>query len=139
MLFEVILQHKSGGYIYCKTDPLHPRANPAGYYPLHRVVVENSIGKVLDPKLIVHHIDEDKTNNDLTNLQVLTASEHGKLHRLELERIEVVCPHCYIVFKLKPHVYRVRLKRNISGKLFCSRSCGASKQRDSVAVDTYGS
>lgn len=28
----------------------------------------------------VHHIDEDKSNNDITNLQLLTQSEHMKLH-----------------------------------------------------------
>jgi hypothetical protein len=32
---------------------------------------------------VVHHIDEDVTNNDLSNLQLLSRSEHAKHHYYE--------------------------------------------------------
>ena len=35
-----------------------------------------------DNKTIVHHIDTDKLNNDVSNLVWLTTAEHGKAHRI---------------------------------------------------------
>ena len=48
----------------------------------HRRVMENYLGRKLlpFPKEIVHHIDGNKLNNDISNLQVMSASEHMKLH-----------------------------------------------------------
>jgi len=32
---------------------------------------------------VVHHIDHNRSNNELNNLQLMTRSEHTRLHRLE--------------------------------------------------------
>lgn len=48
----------------------------------HRYVMEQFLQRKLTKNEVVHHIDEDKTNNDIENLQVLTRSEHSRLHRL---------------------------------------------------------
>jgi hypothetical protein len=37
----------------------------------------------------VHHIDFDKTNNKVSNLQILTPSEHDKLHEEHDKNIEM--------------------------------------------------
>jgi hypothetical protein len=47
---------------------------------MHRVVAEKILNRPLAPGEIVHHIDGDKWNNDPSNLQVMTQSEHIKLH-----------------------------------------------------------
>lgn len=47
---------------------------------LHRIVAEEKIGRKLKPGEIVHHIDGDKKNNSPENLEVMTQSEHIKLH-----------------------------------------------------------
>ena len=46
----------------------------------HRVVAEQILGRALMRNEIVHHLDGNKQNNDPTNLQVMTQSEHLKLH-----------------------------------------------------------
>lgn len=46
----------------------------------HRVVMERVLGRPLLKSEIVHHIDGDKKNNNPLNLQVMTQSEHCKLH-----------------------------------------------------------
>lgn len=47
---------------------------------MHRVVVERHIGRKLESFEIVHHRDEDKWNNDITNLEIMTQAEHAALH-----------------------------------------------------------
>lgn len=126
-MFEITSTCKGGGYMYCRTFPKHPNANSKGLYPLHRVLMENKLGRLLLMGEVVHHIDEDKNNNDVTNLLVLSASDHAKLHRPELDKIELVCD-CGVKFKVKPHCYRNRMKRIKSNRLFCSRSCGVRNQ-----------
>jgi hypothetical protein len=47
----------------------------------HRYVMEKHLGRELSSDEIVHHIDEDRSNNDLSNLQIMTREEHARLHR----------------------------------------------------------
>lgn len=69
----------------------HPFRNKKGYVFEHRLVAEkyllnenNSVEidgvLYLKPDLEVHHIDENRLNNDPNNLLVLTKSEHKSLH-----------------------------------------------------------
>src|SRR6266700_3431285 len=46
----------------------------------HRYVVEQRDGRTLGPNEIVHHLDDDRLNNDPANLVVLSRSEHMRLH-----------------------------------------------------------
>lgn len=46
----------------------------------HRMVIEDSMGRPLLDSEKVHHIDGNKQNNHLSNLKVVTQSEHMKLH-----------------------------------------------------------
>lgn len=66
---------------------------PGGYYEitrgenkgrlLHVIVFENRLGRKLLEDECVHHIDGDKTNNDINNLALMTRSAHARLHRHE--------------------------------------------------------
>ena len=51
----------------------------AGRRYLHLEIWEQANGSIPDGYEI-HHADGDKTNNTLGNLELLTASEHGKRH-----------------------------------------------------------
>ena len=42
--------------------------------------MENHLGRLLDENEIVHHKDGNKKNNDVSNLEVMTASEHASCH-----------------------------------------------------------
>jgi hypothetical protein len=46
----------------------------------HRVFAEAAIGRPLLKNEIVHHLDGNKLNNDLSNLKVMSQSDHMKLH-----------------------------------------------------------
>lgn len=129
-MFKILSICRGGGYKYCKTSPQHPRANSSGLYPLHRVLMENKLGRLLTKNEVVHHKDNDKENNIIDNLEVLTKSQHAKKHSKEIKRVKCFCGQCLSVFYIKPFEYRLRLKRNKYKKIFCSTSCGAVHQQE---------
>ena len=53
---------------------------PDGERLEHRVVMERKLGRHLRDDEIVHHADEDKSNNDPENLEVMSQSDHARLH-----------------------------------------------------------
>jgi hypothetical protein len=48
---------------------------------VHVVAIEALIGRRIKRGECVHHIDEDKTNNSISNLALMTISAHTRLHR----------------------------------------------------------
>ena len=47
---------------------------------LHRHIMEEHLGRELSRNEVVHHIDGNAFNNDLSNLMLLTRAEHAELH-----------------------------------------------------------
>ena len=50
------------------------------------ILMEKSLGRFLNDGEIVHHKDENTLNNDISNLQLMTATEHIKHHIIEKKR-----------------------------------------------------
>ena len=46
----------------------------------HRWVMEQKLKRLLRPREVVHHIDENRLNNSPENLELLSDSQHIKLH-----------------------------------------------------------
>jgi hypothetical protein len=67
------------GYRYVMTGYRH-------YEPEHRIVMERFLHRKLDSDEHVHHIDGDTLNNSPSNLQIVTRSEHLKLHIADRKR-----------------------------------------------------
>lgn len=62
-------RHIHKGYILIYT-PNHPNHNNQGYVKEHRLVMEQHIGRFLKKQEVVHHIDHNKINNDISNLML---------------------------------------------------------------------
>jgi hypothetical protein len=63
--------------------PEHELANGAGIIYEHRFRMIRYLGRDLYPDEVVHHKDRNKANNSLDNLQLMTSSEHTRLHMIE--------------------------------------------------------
>jgi hypothetical protein len=105
----------------------HPNADKLGYVPLHRIVMENSIGRSLTSLEVVHHIDGNPLNNDISNLEIHTNSTHAKVHARGRTMVTLSCSYCGKEFERE--VSQVNHKKKSGQKnFFCSRSCGVKSQ-----------
>lgn len=68
----------SKGYVEIKTSD--------GFKRKHVYVMESAIGRNLFPNEVVHHIDENKKNNAIENLQIMTHAEHTIHHNKKGKR-----------------------------------------------------
>jgi len=105
----------SDGYyeIYVPDHPMSKQRS--GWLLEHRYIMSKHLGRTLSSNEIIHHKDENKLNNKLSNLELTNPKTHGKKHFGTNSHKE--CLHCRKTFHIKPS----ELKRG-KGK-FCSTKC----------------
>jgi hypothetical protein len=86
----------------------HPGKDKTGYVPEHRLVVEQSIGRLLKKTEIVHHKNLIKGDNRLQNLVVFSSDKehflsHGSLNKCVSKLMELGV----LVFDEKTKTYEV--------------------------------
>jgi hypothetical protein len=90
-LFKIIpgsiVKGTGEGYMVCQTEPVHPHAmklkdHKCSYVYVHRVVMENKLGRILSKKELeqVDHIDKNKHNNAPSNLALKNLGPHQHDH-----------------------------------------------------------
>ena len=108
-------------YMYAYA-PKHPLANKVGKIYEHIYVMCEHIGRKLKEHECVHHKDRNRSNNSLDNLELLTISEHTKLHQKEdngVIHIAKECLNCGNIFETTERCLQV----------YCSAPCGNRASR----------
>lgn len=117
---------KCGDYDYARI-PEHPNATKRGLVAVHRIVMENHLGRLLTKEEVVHHRNHDRHDNRIENLVLFpSSSSHNKMHAIERGRAMVLlrCPWCGKNFTLlKKNTFLI--KKNAMGCSCCSLSCMA--------------
>lgn len=74
---------KSHGYVLIYI-PAHPFCDHHGYVREHRLIMEQKIGRFLQPKEQVHHINGIKDDNRVKNLVLTNIYDHFRLYHPDI-------------------------------------------------------
>ena len=82
----------------------------------HRYVMEQFLNRTLNSNETIHHINHNRLDNSIENLEILSRSEHtSKYHRKKfINRTLAVCKMCKRIFPVKNKNYR---------GIYCSLEC----------------
>ena len=86
-----------------------------------------NLGYILSKDYEVDHIDRDKTNDDIINLQVLTVAEHRQKNSKEMTTgrnlLKLICPQCNVEFAREARLVNVENPK-------CSRKCNGANSKN---------
>ena len=104
-----------------------------------RYLMAVKLGRFLTDQEEVDHIDNNKTNDDPNNLQILTPEQNREKQRLHYlnnvqQKFDLACPYCGKDFTLTERdmgeKFYKHYTNNGSGLIFCSNSCKAKYQME---------
>lgn len=78
-------KHTAKGYIMLR-DPLNVMCDKNGYVWEHRVVMARHLKRPLLKTEVVHHIDGNKRNNEISNLMLFSSQAEHIAHHKALEK-----------------------------------------------------
>jgi len=87
-----------------------------------RHLMEEHLGRELDPDETVDHIDGDPMNDALDNLQLMSMGDNIRKSHPEQEVSTHICPWCGTTFDKAASRVRGNRKQGKAGP-FCSKSC----------------
>ena len=105
---DVLIKDLTAPPVVEKIDDTHQKflgmiyhKNKTGHFTRHKSIQRDiwiySYGDIPDGYAI-HHIDEDKSNNNISNFQMMTIVEHAHIHNVKREPQKKVCPVCGKIF-----------------------------------------
>lgn len=115
---------RSDGYVYI-FFPDHPKSSKDGFIMEHILVMECAIGRWIRPDECVHHINHIRNDNRLQNLQLMTRSEHMRMHMQERWRNGEVNLHTSHVVNLETGERFASIKE--AAKKYCVASSNISR------------
>jgi len=120
------------GYVYINRDDRktlylvkHGESHTSSSTSYARYLYAVSIGEYVDPSLQIDHINGDKTDDRLDNLQALSLQDNHRKTSFK-GYVKLTCPHCSTVFYRTNSELRGRKHKIESNQICCSRYCGGA-------------
>ena len=118
----VLIKHDDSGSIIDRKTVSYPK-----------LIVEQFLGRYLDPTETVDHIDEDFSNNALSNLRVVPRSEHCRSHTSSKPLLKKKCVICGSEFETYD------INKVTCGSKHCAGCCAHIKGYNKGNDFTYNS
>jgi YHS domain-containing protein len=100
--------------------------------------MEQHLGRRLEDWEQIDHIDNDFTNNNLDNLQILSVADNNRKSAKPAEEVTFTCPVCGTIITKSASKAKHNRKQGKAGP-FCSRSCAgkfsAMRQHHGIELD----
>lgn len=113
------------GYVRIRC-PQHPK-QAKGEVLLHRLIMENNLGRFLRSNEVVHHLDGNGLNNALENLVLTNTTDHHRLYHRS-DPPTRVCPQCKQRFIVTTHNWH-----KYSTQRYCGSTCREKARGEAIA------
>lgn len=103
-----------------------------------RYLMSVKVGRYLNADEHVDHVDDDKSNDDISNLQILTPKENNRKECLRRgasqAMVRIRCPECESIFEKRRGL--TQLVKCYRGKVTCcSRKCSSELRKKKMSRD----